>query len=53
MGQQLIVDNLNHEDGTETFKYVVNFDHFSVQQYSNGKLTLVMNPNDSLYYERD
>jgi hypothetical protein len=24
-----------------------------VQQYSEGKLTLVMNPNDSLYYASD
>lgn len=40
-----------HEDGTETFKYVLDFDHFKVSQFSNNELTLVMNPTDSLYYE--
>ena len=40
-----------HNDGTETFKYVIMHDHFSVSLYSNEKLTLVMNPIDSLYYE--
>jgi hypothetical protein len=50
---EMVIDGLVHSDKTETFKYIVYFNHFKVEQYSNGKLTLVMNPNDSLYYESD
>jgi len=48
---EMVIDGLIHSDKTETFKYIVYFNHFKVEQYSNGQLTLVMNPNDSLYYE--
>lgn len=51
LSNQVIVNGLTHDDGTETFKYVLDFDHFKVSQFSNNKLTLVMNPTDSLYYE--
>ncbi len=47
----LIIKDLQHEDESEKFKYKVDFSHFSVSQYSNDILTLIVNPIDSLYFE--
>ena len=47
----LVIKGLKHDDETEVFKYKVDFSHFSVSQYSNDVLTLIINPIDSLYFE--
>ena len=50
-GNHLIVQNLMHNDQSESFKYEISFDHFQIKQYSNLNLTLIINPVDSLYFE--
>ena len=49
----VVIDGLAHDDGSETFKYEVEYNHFKITQYSNDVVTLVMNVDDSLYYEDD
>jgi len=46
------VSGLAHDDGSENFNYYIDFRQFQISQYSDGLLTLIMNPVDSLYLER-
>ena len=41
---QMLITNLNHNDGSEVFSYTVNYDHFEINQYANDVNTLVINP---------
>lgn len=45
------VAGLQHSDGSEDFKYQIDFAPFSIRQYTGELLTLVVNPVDSLYLE--
>lgn len=47
------VSGLEHNDATESFRYVVDFEHFKITQYAGDIVTLIMNPIDSLYIEED
>jgi len=50
-GDYMVIEGLKHQDETEVFKYVIDFSHFRISQYSNEMLTLILNPINSLYFE--
>ena len=55
-GQGFTISGLEHESGDESFSYHVELSRFRINQVSeNGKSlrTLVVNPEDTLYYESE
>ena len=47
----LSVTDLNRNDGSKSFEYIIEFNPFKVIQKSNGTVTQVINPEASLYFE--
>lgn len=46
-----LVVTLTSEDALDTFSWYLYYGRFKITQYTNGFVTAVINPIDSLYYE--
>ena len=52
-GKKFIVSNLYSRDSSsEVYRYEINLEKFSIDQYANDVRTLVINPFSSLHYEK-